>query len=272
MNFVKMHGLGNDFIIMDGKNFSHNNSIFSIKACDRHRGIGADGVIFILPSETASLKMRLFNSDGSEGEMCGNGIRCLAKYAFESGMVKEKNFAIETGAGLIVTEIIEEKGTITEILVDMGEPSFREIFHVINVDEKIFNYTSVLTGVPHAVIFEIPEDWEEKGRKIEINPIFPEKTNVDFVHIINKHEASVKVWERGAGKTLACGTGACAVLAAGVKHNILDRKAKINLPGGSLFIEWAEKDNHIYMTGPAEEIFRGTCTEKILGECLIKKK
>jgi len=270
MNFVKMHGLGNDFIITDGKNFPHNNSIFSIKACDRHRGIGADGVIFILPSEKASLKMRLFNSDGSEAEMCGNGIRCLTKYAFESGMVKEKKFAIETGAGLIVTEIIEEKGTITDILVDMGEPSFREISHVI-VDEKTFNYTSVWTGVPHAVIFQIPEDWEEKGRKIEINPLFPEKTNVDFVHVINKYEASVKVWERGAGKTLACGTGACAVLAAGVKSNLLDRKATINLPGGSLMIEWAEEDNHIYMTGPAEEIFRGVCSEKILEKWLIKK-
>ncbi|MEQ8167379.1 MAG: diaminopimelate epimerase [Candidatus Eremiobacterota bacterium] len=257
MNFVKMHGLGNDFIIIDGKNFSHTCSLFSLKACNRHMGIGADGVIFILPSDKGSLKMRLFNSDGSEAEMCGNGIRCLAKYAFETAMVKEKKFAIETGAGLIVTEIIEEKGTITEILVDMGEPSFREISHVINIDKKTFHYTSVWTGVPHAVIFDIPEDWEEKGRKIEINPLFPEKTNVDFVHVINKYEASVKVWERGAGKTLACGTGACAVMAAGVKNNLLCRKATINLPGGSLFIEWSKKDNHIYMTGPAEYIFTG---------------
>ncbi len=263
MNFVKMHGLGNDFIIMDG-NFLQSDSMnyFALKACDRHRGIGADGVIFVLPSEKETVKMRIFNSDGSEAEMCGNGIRCLAKYIYEKGMAKEKKFAIETMAGSIVTEIIEEKGNITEILVDMGEPSFKEISQALDVEDETFYFTSVSTGPPHAVIFEIPEDWEEKGRKIEINPLFPEKTNVDFVHVINKHEASVKVWERGAGKTLACGTGACAVIAAGVKNNLLCRKATINLPGGPLFIEWSEKDNHIYMTGPAEYIFTGELSVK----------
>ncbi len=258
ITFTKMHGLGNDFIIID-RIFSRSVSLtyFVLKACNRYRGIGADGVIFVLPSEKETAKMRIFNSDGSEAEMCGNGIRCLAKYIYDRGMVKEKKFAIETMAGLIVTEIIEEKGNITEILVDMGEPAFKEIFQPLEVEDKTFYFTSVSTGPPHAVIFDIPEDWEEKGRKIEINPVFPGKTNVDFVHIINKHEASVKVWERGAGKTLACGTGACAVMAAGVKNHLLCRKAKINLPGGPLFIEWSEKDNHIYMTGPAEYIFTG---------------
>jgi diaminopimelate epimerase len=273
MKFTKMHGLGNDFIIIEGKDFSDINSLnyFSLKACDRHFGIGADGVIFVLPSEKETVKMRIFNSDGSEGEMCGNGIRCLAKYAYESGMVKEKKFTVETGAGQIVTEIIEERENITVILVDMGEPSFREISHALNIEDKIFHFTSVWTGVPHSVIFEIPEEWEKIGKKIEKHPIFPGKTNVDFVHVINKHEATVKVWERGAGKTLACGTGACAVVAAGVKNNVLCRKVTINLPGGSLFIDWSEKDNHIYMEGQAEEIFRGEFSEKIFKEWPVEK-
>ncbi|OQA20292.1 MAG: Diaminopimelate epimerase [bacterium ADurb.Bin363] len=271
-----MHGLGNDFIIITATEAEKINSFshFSLKACNRHFGIGADGVIFVLTSEKERVKIRIFNSDGTEAEMCGNGIRCLARFVYEKGIVKEKKFPVETLAGIIIPEIIKEKDRIKSIRVDMGEPSFdpekipvnisNPLSHPIQVGEKIFLFTALSTGPPHTVIFEIPEDWEKLGKEIEKHIFFPGKTNVDFVNILNKEEAIVKVWERGAGATLACGTGACAVTAAGVMNKLLERKVKIHLPGGTLFIEWSAKNNHLYMEGSAEEVFRGEIPDGII--------
>lgn len=269
MKFTKMHGAGNDFIVIneeEAKNIESFGS-FSSKVCHRHYGIGADGVILVLSSSVASFKMRIFNSDGSEPEMCGNGLRCLAKFVYDRGMVKDKRFSVETGAGILWPEIIDTNGNVSIIKIDMGEPCFipekiplrGDIIKncPITVLEKTFHFTALSMGNPHAVIFEIPGDWEKFGKEIEKHELFPNKTNVEFVSVINKNEAIVKVWERGAGATLACGTGACAVLVAGILNELLDRGGKICLPGGTLSITWSLSDNHVYMEGPGEEIFTG---------------
>jgi len=269
MKFTKMHGAGNDFIVIneeEAKNIESFGS-FSSKVCHRHYGIGADGVILVLSSSVASFKMRIFNSDGSEPEMCGNGLRCLAKFVYDRGMVKDKRFSVETGAGILWPEIIDTNGNVSIIKIDMGEPCFipekiplrGDIIKncPITVLEKTFHFTALSMGNPHAVVFEIPGDWEKFGKEIEKDELFPNKTNVEFVSVINKNEAIVKVWERGAGATLACGTGACAVLVAGILNELLDRGGKICLPGGTLSITWSLSDNHVYMEGPGEEIFTG---------------
>ncbi|HXL02137.1 MAG TPA: diaminopimelate epimerase [Candidatus Atribacteria bacterium] len=275
MRFVKMHGLGNDFVIFPEEETEGISSwsSFSLKACDRHRGVGGDGVILVLSSSVADLRMRIFNSDGSEAEMCGNGVRCLAKFAFERGMVNKKEFTVETKAGVIILRITEEeKGKVKKVRVNLGRPRFqpREIpvaleerevkNYPLEVGDRIFLVSALSLGNPHVVIFEIPPHWEEYGREIENHPLFPEKTNVEFVEVKNNKEAVVKVWERGAGATLACGTGAAASLIAGVREGKLDRKANIYLPGGPLEVEWQEE---VYIEGPAEEVFEGEINEEV---------
>jgi len=277
INFVKMHGLGNDFILIDCLNKSLGDSLFlsylAKKLCKRNFGIGADGLILILPSSKADLRMRIFNSDGSEAQMCGNGIRCFAKYAYENKLVSKIKFTVETVAGIITPELIFKDKEISGIKVDMGIPKLKRrevpmegedtptvVDETLKIDSKhIFKITCVSMGNPHCIIFvndvqSIPVD--EIGPKIENHPLFPEKTNVEFIQVLNKQEINFRVWERGVGETLACGTGACASLVASVLNKKTDRKATIHLPGGDLNIQWAD-DGYVYMTGQAELVFRG---------------
>ncbi|MEN3185776.1 MAG: diaminopimelate epimerase [Atribacterota bacterium] len=278
MHFVKMEGLGNDFIVVRYSEIEQWFSVVSVlsqKLCDRHFGIGADGVIIAGPSQKGDLSMRIFNADGSEAEMCGNGIRCLAKFAFERGMVKNSSFTVETRAGLILPKVLVCDGKVEYVRVDMGKPRLtpaeipvnmegkRVIGATLTLQNRVFRFTAVSMGNPHAVIFETPSDWEEWGKKIEHHSLFPQRTNVEFVQVINSTEAEVKVWERGVGATLACGTGACAVLVAGVLNGVLERSAQIRLPGGALFISW-EDDEHVYMEGPAREVFEGKISEEVI--------
>jgi len=277
INFVKMHGLGNDFILIDCINKSLGDPSFlsylAKKLCDRNFGIGADGLILILPSSKADLRMRIFNYDGSEAQMCGNGIRCFAKYAYENKLVSKNKLSVETLAGTIIPELIISDNKILGVKVNMGTPKLRRREIPMNgedtltvVDEvlkintvQIFKVTCVSMGNPHCITFvndiqSMPVD--EIGPKIENHPLFPEKTNVEFIQILNRKEINFRVWERGVGETLACGTGACAALVASVLNNKTDREATIHLPGGDLDIRWAN-DGYVYMTGPAESVFKG---------------
>jgi len=277
IDFVKMHGLGNDFILIDclGKPLGDSSflSYLTKKLCDRNFGIGADGLILILPSSKADLRMRIFNFDGSEAEMCGNGIRCFAKYAYENKLVSKIKFTVETLADTITPELIFKDKEISGIKVNMGTPKLRRREIPMNgediptvVDETLkinpeqtFKITCVSMGNPHCVIFvddaqSMPVN--EIGPEIENLPLFPEKTNVEFIQILNRNEINFRVWERGVGETLACGTGACAALVAAVLNNKTDRKATIHLPGGDLDVLWAN-DGYVYMTGPAELVFKG---------------
>ena len=271
-----MHGLGNDFIVIDGLSQRVSEVDFSKEAvflCDRNFGIGADGVILVLPSTHSDFKMSIFNADGSEPQMCGNGIRCFARFVYENSLTDKVVFSVETLAGVIVPSLVVEDGKIQAIEVDMGlpilergripilgEPKDKPVIHEsLSVDGKSYPITCVSMGNPHCVTFV--EDLKrialnEIGPKFEHHPSFPERTNTEFVQIISRSEAGMLVWERGSGATLACGTGACAVLVAGVLNNLLDRKALIHLPGGDLIIEWQE-DDRIMMTGPAETVFKG---------------
>ena len=283
INFVKMHGLGNDFILIDCLSKLLGDSSFlsylAKKLCDRNFGIGADGLILILPSSQADLRMRIFNFDGSEAQMCGNGIRCFAKYAYENKLISKNKFAVETLAGIITPELIFQvlkNKKVLRIKVNMGTPKLRRreipmngedtptvIDETLKINpEQTFKITCVSMGNPHCITFvndvqSISVD--EIGPKIENHPLFPEKTNVEFIQVLNKQEINFRVWERGVGETLACGTGACAALVAAVLNNKTDRKATIHLPGGDLDIQWAN-DGNIYMAGPAELVFKGEMT------------
>jgi len=275
--FVKMHGLGNDFVVigaLDGMPLREGElSEFVRFACDRHFGVGADGVIWILPSEDADFKMRIFNPDGSEAEMCGNGIRCAAKWFYDRDYAKGEIIRVETLAGLKTVWVHAKEGKATDVTVDMGEPIFNptqipttlgndgEAIEVpLTVDGgETFTVSAVSMGNPHCVIFVGDVDTfpvEVAGPKIERHPAFPQRTNVEFVQVVSRNELKVRVWERGAGLTLACGTGACASLVIAAKTGRAERKAKVHLPGGALTIEWRD-DNKVYMTGPAVEVFRG---------------
>lgn len=273
MKFVKMHGIGNDFIFVDGfkEKLPDNLRETSLKLCDRHFGIGADGLVFVLPSDQADIRMMIYNSDGSEAEMCGNAIRCFAKFAYEQGYVDKQEFRVETLAGIMVPRLVIADGIIQAVTVDIGEPSLERntvpmlgpegmvINEPLEVLDTTLNVTSILMGVPHTVVFvdnAAEFDLYKYGPAMEIHPAYPRKTNVSFVEIVSPEEIKYRVWERGAGPTLACGTGACAALVAAVLNKKTGRKAKIHLPGGDLIIEWAE-NNHVYMTGPATLSFSG---------------
>jgi diaminopimelate epimerase len=273
MEFTKMHGLGNDFIILDGRNLPINTD-FSAMAkglCHRQLGIGADGIALVLSSQTADIRMRIFNSDGSEPAMCGNLSRCFAKYLYEKHMIAKARFSIETLSGLIFPELTVSKGKVVSVKVNMGKPNLqrREIpmngpaSRVVNEalwgSHEKFHITSLLMNVPHTMIF-VPDvtqvDLPALGPQIEKHPSFPRGTNVNFVEIINASEIKVRTWERGAGATLACGTGCCASVVASVLNCKTGRQVTVHLAEGDLCIEWAE-DQNVYMTGPAEELFNG---------------
>ncbi|MCP4049715.1 MAG: diaminopimelate epimerase [bacterium] len=276
MNFIKMHGLGNDYILIDAINQNISNlnpADLAVKLCNRYLGAGADGLILILESNRSDLKMRIFNPDGSEAEMCGNGIRCFAKYVYEQGLIEKEVFSVETLGGIIIPALNIEDNIVKEIEVDMGEPVLERnkipmvgtpsdivLAETIKVQGNNYIVTCLSMGNPHAVIFvnDLKTiNIEELGPLFENNRLFPEKINTEFVQVVNRNEAIMIVWERGAGKTLACGTGACASVVAGVLNNKLDRKVLVHLPGGPLSIEWQESNNHIVMTGPAESVFKG---------------
>ncbi len=280
MKFTKMHGLGNDFILVDGfqETLSPDLSQITLKLCDRHFGIGADGVIVVLPSETADFRMRIINSDGSEVEMCGNGIRCFAKYVYEENLIKQATFTVETLAGIMTPSLVLQGDKVTGVRVDMGEPSLERsavpmfgsvgqaLHESLEVLDTTFYITALSMGNPHCVIFvdDVGQiDLEKYGPALETHRVFPKKTNVHFLEVQNRAEIKMRVWERGVGPTLACGTGACASLVAAVLNQKTERQAKIHLPGGTLEIEWAE-NNHVYMTGPAQKVFSGKVEDKAL--------
>ena len=276
IGFTKYHGLGNDFILIDNRAAAEPllTPNQAIKLCDRHFGIGADGIIFALPGQAGTdYTMRIFNSDGSEPEMCGNGIRCMGRFLADLELadagVSKSQYQIHTLAG-VITPKLAENGQVT---VDMGEPRLlaREIpttlaaadQKVVNlpleVAGKTWNVTCVSMGNPHCITFV--EDvagiaLEQLGPQFEANAVFPQRTNTEFIQVVRSNYLKMRVWERGAGITLACGTGACAALVAGVLTERCDRRAAVELPGGSLAIKWAT-DNRVYMTGPAEKVFTG---------------
>ncbi|WP_425061051.1 Diaminopimelate epimerase [Sporomusa carbonis] len=273
MQFSKWHGLGNDFVIVNGmkEHFSDYRQQ-ALAVCDRNFGIGADGLVIILPSDIADFKMRIFNSDGSEADMCGNATRCVARYLYETGLTAKTAMTLDTLAGIIKPELIFENGKLATVKVDMGQPRLKRgetpmagnpeehAIHVpLEVNGKTYFVTCLSMGNPHCVIFVddvATIDLPVIGPKIETHSLFPKKTNVEFIQVIDAHTLRMRVWERGAGITKACGTGASAALVAAVLNGHTGRKATVKLDGGNLFIEWAD-NNHIYKSGPAVEVFRG---------------
>ncbi|MFZ5644473.1 MAG: diaminopimelate epimerase [Bacillota bacterium] len=278
MKFLKVHGLGNDFVLADAREEKDipaekdKLAELAVKVCHRYFGIGADGLVLVKTSGRADIFMQIFNSDGSEAEMCGNVIRCVARYMYEKGEVRGNSLQIETLAGIIVPEIIDSTKSDFSVRVDMGEPVLERslipmegepgpvVGDPLRVGENTFTVSAVSMGNPHCVIFV--KDIEKVplavwGSKIENHPAFPRKTNVEFIQIVSKEEVIMRVWERGAGQTLACGTGACAAVVACVLNGLTGRKVKVSLNAGSLLIEWNKENNRVYMTGPAEVVFRG---------------
>lgn len=258
INFTKMHGLGNDFVLIDSRKEKLEGidlKQLAIVICDRHFGIGADGLLVVWPSKKAHYRMQIFNPDGSEPEMCGNGIRCFAKYVYENDKLSEEVISVETLSGVILPAVIlgPEKNVIG-VEVDMGVPKDEG-----EVSLQGYSFKKISMGNPHAVAF-INDlagiDLYEIGPKIENDPHFPNRTNVEFVNVLNDKEIEVAVWERGAGETLACGTGACASVVAASLSGKIGRRALVHLPGGNLDIEWSE-DKHILMRGPAKKVFEG---------------
>ncbi|MFX3633347.1 MAG: diaminopimelate epimerase [Candidatus Pristimantibacillus sp.] len=275
MEFTKMHGLGNDFIVVAGEQqLPDDVAQLAINLCNRFFGIGADGLVYILPSTKADFRMRIINSDGSEAEQCGNAIRCVAKYVFDNGLTDKEELTIETlGAGAQTVQLTVEDGQVQSVRVDMGEPILnglqvpttvdaeQVVEHAIEVDGREFRFTAVSMGNPHCVIYVDDAanfDLATWGPKLETHPMFPRKINVEFVTVKSRKHTDMRVWERGAGPTLACGTGACATVVSSVLNGLTDRTATVSLKGGDLLIEWNETDNHVYMTGPAAEVFRGS--------------
>lgn len=275
IKFTKMHGLGNDYVYIDAINQKiENRSDLAKYVSDRHFGVGSDGLILICESKIADFKMQMFNSDGSEAEMCGNGIRCVGKFVYDKGLTNKDELKIETLAGIKILKLFIKNNKVEKVKVDMGEPILEpENIPVIskeapvkdltiNADDKNLKFTCVSMGNPHAITF-IKEDVNEfdvhkYGKIVENSKEFPKKTNVEFINIIDKNNIKMRVWERGTGETLACGTGACASTVASILNGYTDRKVNVELLGGTLEIEWNEKDSHIYMTGSATTVFDAT--------------
>ena len=273
IKFTKMQGLGNDYVYMDAIHQKiENESSLAQFVSNRHFGIGSDGLILICKSDVADFKMRMFNSDGSEAEMCGNGIRCVGKFVHDKGLTDKTTVTIETLAGIKTLELNTKEGKVETVKVDMGEPILtpKEI-PVISDEEPVknlmleaegrkFKFTCVSMGNPHTIT-EVEDtekfDVEKYGKVLEIDKAFPNKTNVEFIQIVDKNHVKMRVWERGAGETLACGTGACATAVACYLNGKTDRNVEVELLGGKLYIEWNEENNHIFMTGPAVTVFEG---------------
>lgn len=274
MRFVKMQGAGNDYVYVDCFDQTVADADALARAVsDRHFGIGGDGLILVMPSAVADVRMRMYNADGSEAQMCGNGVRCLAKYAYDSGRSRSNPMRVQTGAGVLTIQLrLDGRGKVASARVDMGEPILdgRRIPVAIDANPVVnaplraagrdFAATCVSMGNPHAVIYV--DDLsavrlEEWGRAIEVHELFPQRVNAHFVRVISPAEVRMATWERGSGITLACGTGASAVCVAGVLTGGSGREILAHLPGGDLNLEWSAADNHVFMTGPAVEVFRG---------------
>ncbi len=273
MRFTKMEGCGNDYIYINGfaETVEHP-EMLAVAMSERHFGIGADGLVLILPSEVADFRMRMFNMDGSEGEMCGNAVRCIGKYVYERGMTQKDCVTLETAGGIKVLRLHIQNGSVIAVTADMGEPILEAekipvlsqktpvIGVPLQILDKSFAFTCVSMGNPHAVTFidNVQEfDVQKYGSVAEFAPMFPKKANIEFAQVIDRTHLYMRVWERGSGETLACGTGASATLVAAVLNNLCERKVRIQLKGGTLEIEWREADNHVYMTGPARFSFDG---------------
>lgn len=274
MKFTKMQGAGNDYVYVNCfEEKVGNPAEVAIKVSNRNFGIGSDGLILIMPSDVADVRMRMFNSDGSESEMCGNGIRCVAKYAYDHGIVAKKEITAETGAGILTLQLFpNDRNKIEKVRVNMGPPRLtrKEIPMLGDADNKVvneplnilhttFHITCASMGNPHCIIFvDDVENFpvEKYGPLIENHDLFPRRTNVEFVQVLSRSEVRQRTWERGAGETLACGTGASAVTVAGVLNGLTEKKIVNHLSGGDLEMEWAE-DGSVYMTGPAVEVFTG---------------
>ncbi len=271
MNFYKMQGAGNDFIFIDAFNLKIEDECdLARKLCDRHYGIGADGLVLVKHSDVAAAKMEIINSDGSRANMCGNAIRCFGKYVYEKGIVNTEKFSVETGDGIKEIEVIKDDNKVKLVRVYMGKGSFdgkdvplnnldKLVNERVKVQDKSYNMTTVLVGVPHTIIFEDDMDYDvrEDGRKIEKHDLFKEGTNVNFIKVIDDTHIRVKTWERGAGATLACGTGCSASVFVAKKLNRVDTEKEIfvEAPGGTLIIEVSKEE--IFMKGPAELVFSG---------------
>lgn len=272
--FTKMHGAGNDYIYLDAfrQPLPADISALAGAMCDRHKGIGADGVIAIEPSSLAEARMRMWNADGTPGEMCGNGIRCVAKYLFDRGIVNDSEFSIETDAGLKTVWLETDNGKASRVRVSMGEPIFEPariptllsgsppVNIPLKVEGRQLWVTAVSMGNPHCIVLvdEPGDEWVHGiGPLIERHAKFPNRTNVEFVQVLSREKIRMRVWERGSGETLACGTGACAAAVACSLMNHTDRRVVCQLPGGVLEVDWNQSDNRVYLTGPAEEVFQG---------------
>ena len=290
MKFTKMQGCGNDYVYVNclEETISDPEQL-AREVSDRHYGMGSDGLILICPSKVADFEMVMYNADGSRSEMCGNGIRCVGKYVYDYGLTDKTSVSIETLAGIKYLDLTVENGVVRQVRVNMGAPIFEPelvpckiagewtdlptetegqtqavIAKPLIVDGKEYAVTCISMGNPHCVVFTDEDTVKaalEYGPEIEVNPLFPEKTNVEFIKILSRSEINLNVWERGCGITLACGTGACASVVAGILNGYLDKKVKVNLPGGQLVIEWkGNKDDlnrNVYMTGPATFVFEG---------------
>jgi len=274
MRFTKMHGAGNDYVYVDcfEQSAPADPDQLAVKISDRHFGVGGDGLILIEPSKVADARMRMFNADGSEAEMCGNGIRCTAKYVYDHGIRRQPTLKIETKAGILAIDLEVEDGKVNRARVDMGEPILAPadipttfdgesvVDREVTIGGKTFTVTCVSMGNPHCVVFvdDPTDDWVlGVGPQVETDPLFPARTNVEFVQVISPSEVRQRTFERGSGETLACGTGASAVCVAGVLTGRTERKILNHLLGGDLELEWNEEDNRVYMTGPAVEVFSG---------------
>lgn len=276
MKFTKMHGCGNDYVYVDcfAEPIPKNPSALSRAVSDRHFGIGGDGLILICPAEVADARMRMFNVDGSEAEMCGNGIRCLAKYVYDHGIARKPSLRIETGRGILTLDVEVRIGKVQRVRVDMGEPILQASRIPTTlpgdppknarlvVDGHEYSVTCVSMGNPHCVQYVDDVDRAPVttvGPLIESDQHFPQRTNVEFVHVLSRGELRMRVWERGSGETWACGTGAAAVAVASALTGRTDRRLLAHLRGGDLELDWSA-DGHVYVTGPAVEVFNGEWT------------
>ena len=261
MRFTKMHGLGNDYVYVNCyEEKVEEPERMAKQLCDRHFGIGADGLILICPSEHADCRMEMYNADGSRGAMCGNGIRCVAKYAYEAGLVERERMKVETDSGIRRLVCRVREGRVYLVDVDMGVPALfpRES---LSAGGSSFSFTPVDMGNPHAVLFYSDVDsvdLEQIGPAIENHKRFPGRTNVEFAQIMDAQNIKLRVWERGSGETMACGTGACAACAAAMAMGLVKRKVTVRLPGGKLDITWAKADGPMILTGPAKKVFCGS--------------
>lgn len=273
MRFTKMHGIGNDFVVVNGfKERVRGAARLARAMCDRRRGVGADGLVLILPARTADLRMRMWNPDGSEAEMCGNGIRCVGKYALEHGLTRRREVRVETLAGPIGLKLLGAGRTVARVRVDMGRPRLeraeipmagpagRVVSEALEAAGRSLTVTCVSMGNPHCVVFVddvAGYPVAEVGPAVERHPAFPRRTNVEFVQVLGPGEVRQRTWERGAGETQACGTGACGAGVACILNGRTGRRITNHLAGGDLVIEWPATDGPVFMTGAAEEVFEG---------------